>query len=82
VIICVTSDISLKASEHVYGVIYRYIKGDVQLHGAADELIVKFSTVVIDSSDIIDDQVNEIDVFMGEMEDECSLSHSNTYTAL
>jgi hypothetical protein len=66
---CVTSDVSLKASEHVYRVIHRYIKEDVQLDGTGDELIVKFSTVIIDTPDITHDQVNEIDVFMGEMED-------------
>ena len=70
VVICVSSDVSLKVIEHVHGVINRYIKEDVQLDGTTDELIVKSSTVVIDSSDIIDDQVNELDVFMGEMEDE------------
>ena len=66
----VTSDFTLKVIEHVHGVINRYIKEDVQLDGTIDELIVKSSTVVIDSSDIINDQVNELDVFMGEMEDE------------
>ena len=35
-----------------------------------DELIVKFSTIVIDNPEIINDQVNELDVFMGEMEDD------------
>ena len=60
----------MKVIEYVYGVINRYIKEDVQLDGTIDELIVKSPTVVIDSSDIINDQVNELDVFMGEMEDE------------
>ncbi len=63
-------EISLTVIEHVHGVINRYIKEDVQLDGTIDELIVKSPTVVIDSSDIINDQVNELDVFMGEMENE------------
>ena len=67
---CVTLNFTLKVIEHVHGVINRYIKEDVQLDGTIDELIVKSPTVVIDSSDIINDQVNELDVFMGEMEDE------------
>jgi hypothetical protein len=60
----------LKIIEHVHGVINRYIKGDVLLNGTIDDLIVKSPTVVINSSDIINDQVNELDIFMGEMEDE------------
>ena len=67
---CVSSDVSLKVSEHVYRVIHRYIKENVQRDGTGDELIVKFSNVIKDSPNIIDDQVNEIDVFMSEMEDE------------
>jgi hypothetical protein len=59
---CISSDVILKVSEHVYRVIHRYIKEDVQRDGIGDELIVKFSNVVKDSPDIIDDQVNEIDV--------------------
>jgi hypothetical protein len=66
----VTSDFTLKVIKHVYGVINRYIKEDVQLDGAIDELIVKSSTIVIDSPDIISDQGNKLDVFMGEMKDE------------
>jgi len=66
----VTSDFALKVVKHVYGVINRYIKEDVQLDGAIDELIVKSSTIVIDSPDIISDQGNKLDVFMGEMKDE------------
>ncbi|CAF4828327.1 unnamed protein product [Rotaria sp. Silwood2] len=65
----VTSDYTLKIIKHVHDVINRYIKEDVQLHGTIDKLIVKSSSVVIDSPDIINDQVNELDVFMGEMED-------------
>jgi hypothetical protein len=53
----VTSDFTLKVIEHVHRVIKRYIKEYVQLNGTIDELIVKFLTVVIDSSDIINDQV-------------------------
>ncbi len=53
----------------MHDVINRYIKEDVQLDGTIVELIVKSPTVVIDSSDIINDQVNELDAFMGEMED-------------
>jgi len=53
----------------IHSVINRYIKENVQLD-IIDELIVKSPTVVIDSSDIINDQVNELAVFMGEMEDE------------
>jgi len=60
----------LKVIGHVHGVINRYIKEDVQLDGTIDKLIVKSTTVVIDSSYIINDQVNELDVFMGEMEDD------------
>jgi hypothetical protein len=70
VVICVSSDVSLKVSEHVHRVIHTYIKEDVQRDGTGDELIVKFSNVVKDSPDIIDDQVNKMDVFMSEMEDE------------
>jgi len=66
----VTSDFTLKVIEHVHGVINRYIKEDVQLDDTIDELIVKSPTLVIDSSDIINDQVNELDIFMGGMEDE------------
>ncbi|CAF1476181.1 unnamed protein product [Rotaria sp. Silwood1] len=66
----VTSDFILKVIEHVHGVINRYIKEDVQLDGTIDKLIVKPSTVAINSSDIINDQVNELGAFMGEMEDE------------
>jgi hypothetical protein len=47
-----------------------YVKEDVQLDGPIDELTVKSPTVVIDSPDIINDQVNELDVFMNEMENE------------
>ena len=60
----------MKAIEQAHGVINWYIKEDVQLDGTIDELIVKPSTVVINSPDIINDQVNELCVFMGEMEDE------------
>ena len=60
----------MKVIEHVHGVINRYIKEYVQLDGTIDELIVKSPTVVIDRSDIINDQVNELDVFMGEIENE------------
>jgi hypothetical protein len=60
----------LKVIEQVHGVINRYIKEDVQFDGTIDELIVKSPTLVIDSSDIINEQVNELDIFMGEMEDE------------
>jgi hypothetical protein len=60
----------LKVIEHVHDVINRYIKEDVQLDGTTNGLIVKSPTVVIDSSDIINDQMNELDVFMGEIEDE------------
>ncbi len=60
----------MKVIEHVHGVIKRYIKEDVQLDGTIDKLIVKFPTVVIDCFDIINDEVNELGVFMGEMEDE------------
>ncbi len=66
----VTSDFTLKVIEHVHGVTNRYIKEDVQLDGTIDKLIVKSSNVAIDSSDIINDRVNELDVFIGEMEDE------------
>ncbi len=68
----VTADFTLKVIEHVHGVINRCIKQDVQLDCTIGELIVKSPTVVINSSDIINDQVNELDVFMGEVEDECS----------
>lgn len=54
----------------MHGVINRYIKEDVQLDGTVDELVVKSSTVVINSTDIINDQVNELGVFMDEMEDD------------
>ncbi len=60
----------MKVIEQVHGVINRYIKEDVQFDGTIDELIVKSPTLVIDSSDIINEQVNELDIFMGEMEDE------------
>ncbi len=60
----------MKVIKHVHDVINRYIKEDVQLYGTIDELIVKSSTVITDSFDIINDQVNELDVFMGDMEDE------------
>ena len=66
----VTAGFTLKAVEHVHSVINGYIKEDVRLNGTIYELIVNSSTVVIDSSDIINDQVNELDVFIGEMEDE------------
>ncbi len=66
----VTSYFTLKVIKHVHDVINRYIKEDVQLYGTIDELIVKSSTVITDSFDIINDQVNELDVFMGDMEDE------------
>ena len=56
----------MKVIQHVHGVINRYVKDDIQL----DELIVKSSTVVIDNPEIINDQMNELDVSMGEMEDE------------
>jgi hypothetical protein len=55
----------LKVIEHVHDVISRHIKEEVQLDGTIDELIVKSPIVVIDSSDIINDQVNELDAFMG-----------------
>ena len=60
----------MKVIQHVHGVINRYVKDDVQLDGTIDELIVKSSTVAIDNPEIINDQMNERDVFMGEMEDE------------
>ncbi|CAF1173410.1 unnamed protein product [Rotaria sordida] len=66
----VTSDFTLNIVEYVYDVINRYIKEDVQLHDTIDKLIVKPSTVVINSPDIINDQVNKLSVFMGEMEDD------------
>jgi hypothetical protein len=79
--IIVTLDFSLKVIEHVHDVINRYIK-DVQLDDTIDELIVKPSTIVINSPDPINDQVNELEGFLGEikdnyedeekMEDECS----------
>ena len=47
-----------------------HIKEDVQLDGTIVELIVKSSTIVINNPDIINDQVNELGVFMGEMEDD------------
>ncbi len=56
--------------DHVHGVINRYIKEDVQLDGIIDELIFKSPTVITDSSDIINNQVYELDAFMGEMENE------------
>ncbi len=49
----------------MHDVISRHIKEEVQLDGTIDELIVKSPIVVIDSSDIINDQVNELDAFMG-----------------
>jgi hypothetical protein len=54
----------LKIIERIYGVSNRYIIENVQLDDTIDELIVKFSTAVIDSADIINDQANEFDVFM------------------
>jgi hypothetical protein len=48
-----------------------HIKADVQLDGTIVELIVESSTIVINNPDIINDQVNELDVFMSEMENEC-----------
>ncbi len=60
----------MKVIEQVHGVINTYIKEDVQFDGTIDELIFKSPTLVIDSSDIINDHVNELDIFMGEMEDE------------
>ncbi len=41
VVMCVSSDVSLKVSEHVYRIIHRYIKEEVQRDGTGDELIVK-----------------------------------------
>ena len=58
----------MKVIEHLHGVINRYIKEDVQLDGTIDELIVKTSTIMTDNSDTINDQLNELDAFMGEME--------------
>jgi len=58
-------DFTLKVIEHVHDVISRYSKEDVQLDSRIDELIVKSPTVVIDSSPIINDQMNELDAFMG-----------------
>ena len=49
----VTSGFTLKVIEHVHGIINRYIKGDVQLDGTIEKLIVKPSTIVINSTDII-----------------------------
>ncbi len=66
----VTPDFSLEVIEHEYSVINWHIKEDVQLNGTIVELIVEFSTVVINSPDIIPDQLNEFSVFMSEMEDE------------
>jgi hypothetical protein len=60
----------LTVIDHVHGVINRYIKEDVQLDGIIDELIFKSPTVITDSSDIINNQVYELDAFMGEMENE------------
>jgi hypothetical protein len=60
----------LKLIVHEYNVINRHIKEDVLLDGTIDELIVKSPTVVTDSPDIINDQVNELGVFTGEMESE------------
>jgi len=60
----------LTVIEHVRGVINRYIKEDVQLDGIIEEAIVKSPTVITDSSDIINNQVYELDAFMGDMEDE------------
>jgi hypothetical protein len=53
----------------IHSVINRYIKENDQLD-IIDELIVKLPTLIIDNPDIINDQVKELDVFMGEMEDE------------
>jgi hypothetical protein len=78
--IVVTSNFTLKVIGHVHGVINRYIKEDVQLDGTIDKLIIKSTTVVIDSSYIINDQVNELDVFMGEMQDECCYRNTTRYT--
>ncbi|CAF1390995.1 unnamed protein product [Rotaria sordida] len=66
----VTSDLTLKVIENVHGVINRYIKEDIFLDGSIDKLIVKHPTLVTNNSDVINDQVNELDAFMGELEDE------------
>jgi hypothetical protein len=48
-------DFNLKIIEHVHGVITKHGREGVQLDGTIDELIVKSSTVVIVSFDIIND---------------------------
>jgi uncharacterized membrane protein YcaP (DUF421 family) len=54
----------------VHGVINKYITEDIQLHSTIDELIVKSSTVIIDNPHIINHQMNELDISIGETEDQ------------